>query len=367
MSDAQDETNPDAPGQDGGTTTTAPPPSWAGASLVDVKHAVAELKQPTYRADQFYRWVHKQQAEDFDAMGNLPRALRDQLAAQMPVRSTKIRHIHESDDQTTKLLLELADGETVECVLIPEGERRTACLSTQVGCGVGCVFCASGADGVIRNLSAGEIVEQLFWLQKIAGDRMTHVVIMGMGEPLHNTAALVAALRVIQSPAGVDLSARRITVSTSGPRRGFDEFLQAGLQVKLAISLHSVHEDQRKELVPRGGSGTIEELQGMAQRWFDATGRDVTYEYVLLGGINDSDGDARLLGRICGPHRNVNVIPMNPVPFAPDLRAPAPVRVQRFIDLVTREGGMVHARRQRGDDVAAACGQLRLSRTSKGR
>ncbi|MGH7161884.1 MAG: 23S rRNA (adenine(2503)-C(2))-methyltransferase RlmN, partial [Planctomycetota bacterium] len=269
---------------------------------------------------------------------------------------------HRSADGTRKLLLRLRDGEYVECVLIPEEERRTACLSTQVGCGVGCAFCASGAEGLVRNLTAGEIVEQAHHLASRAGGRLTNVVVMGMGEPLHNVPALAKALRLLQDPEGLDLSSRRITVSTSGPRRGFQELLSEGFRVNLAVSLHAAEDGLRRRLVPRGGSGDVAELASMADAWFRATGRDVTFEYVLLDGVNDRDGDAEAVARLAGPHRNVNLIPMNPVPFAPALRAPPRERCERFRMILERRGVVVHLRRQRGDDVAAACGQLRLSR-----
>jgi 23S rRNA (adenine2503-C2)-methyltransferase len=294
-------------------------------------------------------------------MTDLPKALKERLAERMPVRSSRLLETHVSADGTRKLLLVLADGERVECVLIPEGERRTGCISTQVGCGVGCVFCASGARGVVRNLDAAEIVEQVLWLRE-AGEGLTNLVVMGMGEPLHNVGPLVKALRLVQDPEGLDLGARRITVSTSGPVKGFEELLAAGLRVHLAVSLHAAEDGLRRRLVPRGGTGTVAELREMARRWFEATGRDTTFEYVLLQGINDRDEDARALARVAGRHCNVNLIPMNPVPFAPDLRAPSPDRCDRFAALLRNAGIVVHLRRQRGDDVAAACGQLRLSR-----
>jgi 23S rRNA (adenine2503-C2)-methyltransferase len=180
-----------------------------------------------------------------------------------------------------------------------------------------------------------------------------------MGEPLHNVEALVSALRILQHPEGIDLGSRRITVSTSGPTRGFADFLASGIRVKLAISLHAAFDELRSELVPRGGSGTVAQLRRMAADWFERTGRDVTYEYVLLDGINDRDRDADALAALCDRHVNVNLIPMNPVPFAPALRAPPRERVDRFAERLSRAGVTVHLRRQRGDDVAAACGQLR--------
>jgi 23S rRNA (adenine2503-C2)-methyltransferase len=336
--------------------------SLAGLDADATAALVAGLGHAPYRARQLYDWVFRHGATSYDEMTNLPKELRERLAAEAPVRATRIETRHDSADGTAKLLVKLPDGQSVECVLIPDGDRATACISTQVGCGVGCVFCASGADGVVRNLDAAEIVEQVLWLREIAGGRLTNIVVMGMGEPLHNVAALVAALRLIQHPKALDMGARSITVSTSGPTRGFGEFLEAGLRVKLAISLHAASDGLRKRLVPRGGSGTVADLQGMARRWFEATGRDVTFEYVLIDGINDTDGDARALAGLCGPHRNVNLIPMNPVPFAPQLKTPPPARCERFAAILEGRGVVVHLRRQRGDDVAAACGQLRLSR-----
>ncbi|MHC4939562.1 MAG: dual-specificity RNA methyltransferase RlmN [Planctomycetota bacterium] len=336
--------------------------SLAGLDREACDALVRELGEAPYRAGQLFGWVQSKQAASYDAMSNLPKAFRAKLAERMPVRSTRVGARHPSDDGTTKLLIELADGETVECVLIPEGDRRTACISTQVGCGVGCTFCASGADGVVRNLDASEIVEQVFWLTEEAGDRLTNIVVMGMGEPLHNVAALVTALKILQHPEGADLGSRRITVSTSGPKSGFAAFLASGVKVKLALSLHAAFDELRKELVPRGGSGTVAEIRRMARDWFDKTGRDVTFEYVLLDGVNDRDEDADALAALCDRHINVNLIPMNPVPFAPTLKAPPVERTERFAARLEKAGITVHLRRQRGDDVAAACGQLRLAR-----
>jgi 23S rRNA (adenine2503-C2)-methyltransferase len=352
--------------------------SLAGLGKNEIQALLADAGEPPYRAQQVFRWVHVRGAASYDAMTDVPKALRERLAGRIPVRSSRILETNRSDDGTVKLLLGLHDGESVECVLIPEGDRRTACISTQVGCGVGCVFCASGARGVVRNLEAFEIVEQVLWLRDAAGggpppaapgepspaasERLSNLVVMGMGEPLHNVTNLVKALRLIQDPEGIDLGSRRITVSTSGPRKGFEEFLDAGLKVNLAVSLHAATDDLRQRLVPRGGTGTVAELREMARRWFEKTGRDTTFEYVLLGGINDRDADAEALARVAGRHCNVNLIPMNPVSFAPDLRAPPPERTERFASILRKASIVVHVRRQRGDDVAAACGQLRLAR-----
>jgi 23S rRNA (adenine2503-C2)-methyltransferase len=336
--------------------------SLAGLLREELAGLIADLGEPSYRADQLFRWVQVKGAGSYDALTNLPVPLRAKLAGIAPLRSTRVVERHPSGDGTVKLLVGLHDGESVECVLIPESERATACISTQVGCGVGCVFCASGADGVVRNLEAAEIVEQALLLREEAVGRLTNIVVMGMGEPLHNVESLAKALRILQDPEGFDLGARRITVSTSGPKEGFERFLAKGLKIKLALSLHAARDELRRSLVPRGGTGTVAELEEMARRWFEATGRDVTYEYVLIDGVNDSDADLDALARVCERNRNLNLIPMNAVAFAPELQAPPPERVERFAERLRARGVIVNLRRQRGDDVAAACGQLRLLR-----
>jgi len=361
-------------GAEGASGAAAEAGSLAGLSPAAIRALVAEAGAPPYRAQQLFRWVQVRGASSYDAMTDVPKALREALAARLPVRSSRILETNRSDDGTVKLLVGFADGESVECVLIPEGDRRTACISTQVGCGVGCVFCASGARGVVRNLRAHEIVEQLLWLREAAepgaapagapaAERLSNLVVMGMGEPLHNVDNLVEALRLVQDPEGIDLGSRRITVSTSGPTKGFEEFLAAGLKVHLAVSLHAAIDDLRRRLVPRGGTGTVAQLRDMALRWFEKTGRDTTFEYVLLDGINDRDEDALALARVAGRHCNVNLIPMNSVSFAPDLRAPPPERTEHFAGILRKASIVVHVRRQRGDDVAAACGQLKLARS----
>jgi 23S rRNA (adenine2503-C2)-methyltransferase len=341
--------------------TTSMPSSLAGLDPQGCAALVAELGSAPYRSRQVFNWVHRKGALDYETMTNVPKALREKLAERVPVRASHVAKRHRGNDSTTKLLIELADKTSVECVLIPEGDRATACISSQVGCGVGCIFCASGAQGVVRNLDAAEMVEQVFWLQEEAGCKLTNIVVMGMGEPLHNVGALVEALTILQHPEGIDLGSRRITVSTSGPTKGFAEFLKSDVKVKLALSLHAAIDSVRKKLVPRGGSGSVRDIKNMASDWFAKTGRDVTFEYVLVDGMNDRDEDADALADLCDSHVNVNVIPMNPVSFAPSLVAPSRENTERFASRLERRGVVIHLRRQRGDDVNAACGQLALT------
>ena len=241
----------------------------------------------------FRSWIWKHGAERFDAMRNVPVRLQQALAAEHVVRSTSVAKVDDAEDGTCKLLLALADGETVECVIIPDGDRTTLCISTQVGCPVGCVFCASGMFGVRRNLTAGEIAEQvLVARQHLTGDRrLTNLVVMGMGEPMLNLDQLLPALHRIHDPAGIDMGARRITVSTSGYPKQMERFASADPSWNLAVSLHAADDELRKRLVPTA-SASVREIVTAAHRYFGLKGREVTYEVVLLEGVNDRPQDA---------------------------------------------------------------------------
>jgi 23S rRNA (adenine2503-C2)-methyltransferase len=270
-----------------------------------------------------------------------------------------VRHT-QADDGTEKLLLQLADGGQIECVLLRDRVRRTICISSQVGCGMGCVFCASGLDGVDRNLTAGEIVEQMLRLQLLLDpeERLSHIVVMGMGEPLLNYDATVQALRIAMDPAGLAFPARKITLSTSGvvPRI---ETLGRDLGVGLAVSLHAVRDELRDELVPINRKWNIATLLD-ACRAYPAADR-ITFEYVMLDGINDSDDDARTLVRLIrGIPAKVNLIPFNPWPGAL-YQCSSPERIRAFAAIVARAGYASPVRTPRGRDILAACGQLKTA------
>jgi len=319
--------------------------------------------QPAYRTRQILDWAWRKGAPDFAAMTNLPRGLRDELAAETVVRAGRVAARSDAADGVVKLLLAWADGEQIETALIPAQRRATACVSTQAGCPVGCSFCASGADGLRRNLSAGEIVEQVLWLQDAAERAVTHVVFMGMGEPLLNYDATVAAVRALTDPRRGGLSARRVTVSTVGLPREIRRLAREDLPITLAISLHAPTDALRRELIPWPGLPPLAEVIGAAQAFFQARKREVTLEYVLLGGVNDTNVCAEGLSRLAHQLRcNVNLIPYNPVSALP-YRRPGRQAVRAFADRLQRRGVNVQVRRSRGADANAACGQLRRRRS----
>jgi len=294
-------------------------------------------------------------------MSDVPRSLRDTLAKELPLWSTHIVKRHHADDATDKLLLELSDGQRIECVLMREGPRRTICISTQVGCGMGCAFCASGLEGVARNLTAGEIVEQMARLAHLLGnrERISHIVVMGMGEPLANLKALLPALEVATSAEGLGISARRITISTVGLPPGIDQLARNNVPYRLAVSLHAPNDTLRDSLVRVNAKIGIDAILDASARYFTATGRRLTFEYVLLADMNDQPEHARELAkRLAGRTALLNVIPYNPVAGLP-YRRPDDEALNRFVSIVRGANIEVQVRKRKGDAIDAACGQLR--------
>jgi 23S rRNA (adenine2503-C2)-methyltransferase len=336
-----------------------------GLSDSELAAAVAELGGKPFQARQVSHWLWKHGAASFDAMTNVPARLRQDLAARYRVRDGELAQADEAEDGTQKLLVRWADGETVECVVIPDGDRTTLCVSSQVGCPVACVFCASGMFGVRRNLTAGEIAEQVLLARSRlpVGRALTNLVVMGMGEPMLNLDGLLPALQRIHDPEGIGMGARRITVSTSGYPRQMERFAAADPSYNLAVSLHAADDELRKRLVPTA-TAPVREIVAAAHRYFGQKGREVTYEVVLLEGVNDRPQDAQAMVEALGALPcTVNLIPWNPVEeIARDrgLRRPSPLRVDAFADSLRQGGLKVTVRRQRGADRSAACGQLRL-------
>lgn len=334
-----------------------------------------EHDQPAYRADQIWQWLFAQRVAGFDAMQTLPARFRTELAEQFALFSARVVQHHVAKDRTEKLLLELPDGERIECVLMREPDRRTVCISTQVGCAMGCVFCASGLLGLKRNLSTGEILEQVLRLDRLlvpaakptggspwetTHERITNVVVMGIGEPLANLKSLVPALDALHDTHGMGLGARRITISTVGLPEKIRELAALGRPYNLAVSLHAPNDALRNELVPVNKPIGIRAILAAADEYFQKTGRRVTYEYVLLGGINDAPQHARQLGVLLkGRNAHVNLIPMNDVHELP-FHAPAAPQTRRFVEHLQRAGVTTTVRKRKGADIEAACGQLRL-------
>jgi 23S rRNA (adenine2503-C2)-methyltransferase len=322
---------------------------------------LAAQGQPGWRGRVIWRWLHGRRAGSFADMTDLPRGLRAALEAEYRIWTTTIALHRRADDGTEKLLLELADGQRIECVLLRDGERRTVCISSQVGCAMGCVFCASGIDGVVRNLTTGEIVEQLLRLALLlpAGERLSHIVVMGMGEPLANLDRLLPALAEAQDAEGLGISQRRITVSTVGLPPAIDRLAALDPGYHLAVSLHAADDELRTRLVPVNKAIGLAEVMAAADRYWEASGRRLTFEYVLLGRENDSVEDARRLARLLGGRAAlVNVIPYNAVAGMP-WREPTPAARDAFLDVLRSAGVNVQVRRRKGARIDAACGQLR--------
>ncbi len=324
---------------------------------------LADRGAPAYRAAQIRHWLFAGRAESFEAMSDLPKSLRSQLAEDFTFFSTQVAHHSRSADGTEKLLLRLADGERIECVLLRNGARRTICISTQVGCAMGCVFCASGLEGVARNLTRGEILEQTLRLDRLlpAGERLSHIVVMGMGEPLANLDRLLSALGDATSPTGLGISARRITISTVGLPPAMDRLTEAKARYHLAVSLHAPDDALRNELVPVNAKTGLDAILAAADRYFEASGRRLTFEYVLLGELNDRPEHAeRLAARLRGRTALVNVIPYNSVSGLP-YKSPTARSRERFTRILREAGLTVEIRERKGDAIDAACGQLRRS------
>lgn len=315
----------------------------------------------TFRYKQIRRWLYQGRISSFEDMTNLPKKLRIYLNEHFRLRTTRTIKHQTADDGTEKLLLQLPDGGQIECVLLKDGIRRTICVSSQVGCAMGCVFCASGLDGVDRNLTAGEILEQMVLLQTLLpeNERLSHIVMMGMGEPLANIANVLKALEIASCPDGLGISPRRITISTVGIPQAIDKLSSTDCRFNLAVSLHAPNDELRDKLVPVNKKIGIKSVLDAADRYFEASGRRLTFEYVLLSGLNDQVEHAEELKKLLAP-RNVllNVIPYNPVDGLP-YRTPSTDAISRFRQILENAGIKIKFRQRKGDKIKAACGQLR--------
>ena len=316
---------------------------------------------PAYRARQLTKWLFGGRAADFDLMSDLPEGLRQQLKNTFSLWQTEVVRSHQDPDGTEKLVLQLADGGRIECVMIREGSRRTICISTQVGCAMGCVFCASGLDGVDRNLTAAEIIEQVLRLQQLlpASERISNIVVMGMGEPLANVSQLLVALAVVTSNEGLGISTRRVTISTVGLPEAIRRLAQQDRHYQLAVSLHAPDDELRNQLIPTNSKTGLEAILAASDYFFETTGRRLTYEYVLLADINDQPEHAHALVSLLRSRAALlNVIPYNPVKGLP-YRTPSKRATSQFGSILQDGGLNVKFRMRKGDSINAACGQLR--------
>ncbi len=317
-----------------------------------------------WRARQILLWIHRRDARDFDVMTDLSLELRAKLAREFRIGKTKLADIHRAPDGTSKLLVELDGGDVIETVIIPEEDRRTVCISTQVGCPIRCPFCASGLDGLKRNLTPGEIVEQVIHVKRTLGpeERISSVVLMGIGEPLLNFRNLVTALKILKAPWGQGIGYNRITLSTVGVLGPLEELVRMRVAPNLALSLHAPSDAIRARLVPSMKEVRLAEIIKAGAAYRDATRKQVTFEVVLFEGVNDERKHALELGKkLRGRGVKVNVIPYNEVPGLP-FKTPSRERVDRFVKALGGCGVPVTVRRRKGDEVSAACGQLRARR-----
>jgi 23S rRNA (adenine2503-C2)-methyltransferase len=346
---------------------TPPRPNVADLELPELEHALEALGHPRFHARQIFQWVYRRGITDFALMSDLGRELRAELAAAFTIGTPDVIRSERSEDGTAKFLLRLADGKQIESVFIPDTPSMTFCVSTQVGCAMKCGFCLTGKMGIDRNLTPGEIAGQVRVLARELGmlDARFNIVLMGMGEPLHNYDATMKALRILADEHGFAMSGRRITLSTVGVLPALERLATEPFMPNLAISLHATTEDQRDMLVPINRKYGLKELLDACRRFPLKRRERITFEYVLLRDVNDTPEDARRLVRLLnGIKGKVNLLPLNEAAGIPFER-PSDDRVNRFARILSDHGMTVSVRKSRGRDIRAACGQLITESTRK--
>lgn len=324
------------------------------------KPILSEKGLRPFRADQILQSLYRDYIDDWDQATTLPKDFRETLKSEFPITRAETLDISESADGTRKLLLGLDDGNSVETVLIPATGRFTQCISTQVGCGMGCAFCASGSQGVVRSLRSDEIVAEY-----MAGRRLgeiTNIVVMGMGEPFANYDETMRALRLVNAGRGPNLGARHITISTCGVVPGIERLAGEGIQFELSVSLHAPNDELRSRLMPVNRKWPIDVLMRTCAGYTAATKRIITFEYTVIKGVNDSRACAEELAEVVRrvPMAKVNLIPLSPVSHRPDFETPDERTMLMFLDVLMKNRVQTMLRRSRGKDADAACGQLRL-------
>ena len=341
--------------------------SLTGIVLEELADFLQKHGAPSYRAKQITDWIYKKRVASFDVMTDLPNELRTQLTAEFDTPKIEVVRVLGSKDTTQKFLFRLRDQNLIESVLIPASpalygqpsDRRTICVSSQVGCAYGCKFCASGLDGWTRNLDAGEMVQQLIEIEKISGEKIDNVVFMGMGEPLANLKNVLRAIRIINAPWGLGIGARHITISTSGLAPQIRELANDTTQFRLALSLHGATDDVRGRIMPVNRKYPLKVLLEACDYYVAKKGR-MTFEYILIAGVNDSDKQVAELAKIARRlAAKINLIPYNTVEGL-EWSRPSRCRQEKFQSFLRKHGVIATLRREKGYDIAAACGQLRL-------
>ena len=318
-----------------------------------------ELGQPGFRAKQIFHWVHQKQAAEFSQMTDQPKALIARLEQDFYIAQHKVRRCQRSKDGTVKYLFELADGNCIETVLMRYNYGNTVCVSTQVGCRMGCRFCASTQGGRVRNLEAGEIAAEIYGVMRDTGERVSHVVLMGIGEPLDNFDNVMDFLEIVSCADGINIGMRNFSLSTCGLVPMIDKLAEKKLQITLSVSLHAPENTMRSSMMPVNNAYPVEQLIAACRRYQQTTGRRISFEYSMVRGVNDSDQTAAMLAKLIrGMGAHVNLIPINPVDGSP-YSASDDANVRRFQQRLMDLGVNATVRRRLGQDISAACGQLR--------
>lgn len=328
-------------------------------TLEQLAEQLKAMGQPAFRAKQIFHWLHQKLVTEFSAMTDQPKALLAKLEEEYYIAAPIIQRRQQSRDGTVKYLFRLADGNCIETVVMRYNYGNTVCVSTQVGCRMGCRFCASTQAGRVRNLEAGEIAAEIYAAQKDIGERISHIVLMGIGEPLDNFDNVMDFLTIISSPEGVNIGMRNISLSTCGIVPQIDRLAEKKLQLTLSISLHAPNNAMRSQMMPVNDAYPVEELIAACRRYQKVTGRRISFEYSMVRGVNDSPATAKELAKLIrGMGAHVNLIPINPVDGSPYSATDAE-NVNRFQNMLTELGVNATVRRRLGSDISAACGQLR--------
>ncbi len=330
--------------------------------LQELEQEIRTLGDKPFRARQIYQWLHEKLVTDFDQMSNLSKSLRDQLKEHFVLTALQAVDVKVSQiDGTRKYLFRLADGNVIESVWMQYHHGNSVCISSQVGCRMGCRFCASTLDGLERNLTASEMLDQIYRIQNLTGERVSNIVIMGSGEPMDNYDHVVRFVRMISDEHGLNISQRNITISTCGIVPGIRKLTQENLQVTLALSLHAPNDEVRKTLMPVANSFALKDVLAACREYFEKTGRRLTFEYSLVSGVNDNLQEAKALTALLkGMHGHVNLIPVNPIKER-DYVQSSQKAIQEFKSYLENHGINATIRREMGRDINGACGQLRKS------
>lgn len=335
-------------------------------TLQELKTELTAMGEKAFRAGQMYDWMHKRLVESFDEMTNLSQAMRNACKERFDYVTLKAVQVQESQiDGTKKFLFELPDGNLVESVWMKYHHGNSVCISSQVGCKMGCRFCASTLDGWERNLLPSEMLEQIYAITRMTGERVSNVVVMGTGEPMDNYDNLVRFIELLTNADGLNISQRNITVSTCGIVPGIRKFAEEGLQVTLALSLHAPNDEKRKELMPIAKKYSLKEVLEACDYYFEKTGRRISFEYALVGGVNDNDGEAQeLISLLQGRNCHVNLIPVNPIKER-DYVSTNRQKTEQFKNKLEKSKIQCTIRREMGRDIDGACGQLRRRHVRK--